>query len=77
MGASPHTNDDRHAQSAPLMAGQAADDALYVAALASLLDQAARPPGLLDRIGRALRAFHARRRHDAELVPLEYRFWTM
>jgi hypothetical protein len=76
MGASPHIDDDRQARSASLVIAHAADDAAYEAALAALLDQVAHRPGLLDRIWLALKRFHARRRAEAERLPVEYWFWT-
>ena len=76
VGASPHTNDDRHAHSASLVIGHAADDAAYDAALAALLEQVTRTPSLLDRIRLALKQFHARRRLEGEQLPVEYWFWT-
>jgi hypothetical protein len=55
------------------------DDALYADALAALLAQAARRPGLLARlrmtIWSALKALHARRRDDGDQLPPEY--WHM
>ena len=75
VGASPHTDDDRQARSASLVIGHGADDAVYDAALAALLDQVAHPPSLLDRIWLALKRFHARRRAEHERLPVEYWFW--
>jgi hypothetical protein len=77
MGASPHTDDDRHERSASIVSSHAADDVLYDAALAALLAQVAHPSSLVDRIWFALRTFHSRRRDDGERLPLEYWFWTM
>jgi hypothetical protein len=63
------------ARSGSTIAGSDADDALYEAALASLLAQVARPPGLLDRLWRTiwswLTQLHARRRADGEQLPPE------
>ena len=51
-------------------------DALYEAALSSLLAQAVRPRGTLDRLKRsiwsALVKLHARRRPDGDRLPPEY-----
>jgi hypothetical protein len=62
-----------------IAAGPDADDDLYAAALTSLLAQAVRPPGTLDRLKRtiwsALKALHARRRADGDRLPPEY--WHM
>jgi hypothetical protein len=76
MGASPHTDDDRQARSASVVTGHVAGDAAYEAALAALLDQVARRPGLLNRTWLALKRFHARRRLEGERLPVEYWFWT-
>jgi hypothetical protein len=76
VGASPHTDDDRQARSDSLAIGHVADDAAYAAALAALLNQVARHPGLLDRIWLALKRFNARRRAENERLPVEYWFWT-
>jgi hypothetical protein len=55
------------------------DKALYDAALAALLAQAVRPPGVLSRlremIWSALKRLHARRRDEANRLPPEYWFW--
>jgi hypothetical protein len=72
MGVSAHTADDQREQSASVVLGRTAEDALYDGALTALLGQVARPPSLLDRIWLALRTFHARRRDDEERLPVEY-----
>jgi hypothetical protein len=50
-----------------------ADDALYEAALSSLLAQAVQPPDVLDRLKRTIwsaqRELHARRRADGDRLP--------
>ena len=75
MGASPHIDDDRDERSATAAVDTVAADALYAAALADLLAEAGRRPGVLDRLCSLVRRLHARRRSDGEQLPPEYWFW--
>ena len=75
MGASPHIDDDQDERSATVEVSIVAADAFYDAALADLLAEAGRRPGVLDRLCSLVRTLHARRRSDGERLPPEYWFW--
>ena len=51
-------------------------DALYDAALASLLAYTARPPSRLSRFRSTLQRLHATYLADLERLPIEYRHWS-
>jgi hypothetical protein len=74
MGASPHIDDDRGERGAAAVVNSAVTDALYGAALAALLDEASRRPGVLERLCSLVRRLHARRRSDGRPLPPEYWF---